>query len=967
NASVLQQASGGSQGSQRMIWVNNVPDVTIRNLYVQTHLGRTKEAIVAIGDIDGLLIDNSYIKITANGSNAFGISINGAFSGAGSASSIPASFARMAGGFVTLRDNVIEPTVGSSIFNTYAPKRAILFEQSLGLIQGNQVAGGTVDLWTLSTNGTAATDPTERHLTIDGNWFFGRLQNQINPVGGTATALNITNNHYWTPGSSASPIALPLNPATLTSSESHLLRVAGNQSAPTLVEGNEFAGFTNQFRALWLQSRRDVTVRSNTFQPETNASEFTAITVGNRIVQTGTPPNPVAFGGLSIIDNNFMGSGAANTGKAILFVNDNDKGGLASGDSPIAATIGGTTAADANDFDSNIGWYIAIDDRSCTALNHNSGGTCNGTSAYSIGEGISYSGGANTASEKRPFIWDLSAPGNSFGGVPMASMNQAAFDAVWAKTFERHLSTLAATTLGQVDYAWVPLITVGTIDFSPLAFTYDGLAHPISATLQEDATATCVVTPASVTDAGDTQVSAVCTSSAYNVSGNAVVSVAKANGTVQLSQSAFTYSGSAQALMPSMVEEAGASCTATPASVTAAGSYTIAINCIGNNYDASGSVNVTVAKAIGTLSFGATGFTFDGSTHTTTALIAEEAVNTSACSLSYIPEAPLHVGSATAQAICDGTNYTASGSTSVTVDPASLVLGLTGTGTFVFDDADHLAGITVSGEVAGFPASTTLAYNGSATPPHDVGVYAIVGALDASVTDYTASNASGQIEITPATATVSISNLVQEFDGQPKPVNVTTNPVGLAVATTYDGASTPPIAIGNYAVTATITNPNYAGSTNATLEIIEAAAPDLGVTISVDRAFAQNGDVIIYTITVSNVGNRMINAATVSDTLPPELDDASATWSCIAGGGASCATSGNGNLTDNVVLPLGSNVTYLLAVDLLADTQGMNELISNVVSANASDDVNSTNDQASVDVQTVLFRDDFEIIAGEAQ
>lgn len=959
NASVLQQASGGSASSQRMIWINSVRDVTIRNLYLQTRLDRTKEAIVAIGDIDGLLIDNNYIKVTGGGSNAFGISINGAFSGAGSSSSIPASYPRMAGGFVTIRDNVIEPTIGG-LFSTYVPKRAILFEQSLGLIQGNQVVGTNADLWTLGTSGTAATDPADRHLTIDGNWFFGRLQNQINPVGGTATALNITNNHYWTPGSSASPIDLNFDPATLTSSESHLLRLAGNPSAPTLVEGNEFAGFTNQFRALWLQNRRNVSVRGNTFQPEAGASEFTAITIGNRMVQTGTPPDPVAFGGLSIAGNDFQGSGVANKGKAVLFVNDNDKGGLASGDTPFAATIGGSSAGDANQFDTNIGWYIAIDDRTCTATNHNTGGACNGTSAYVIGEGISYSGGANQASEKRPFTWNISAPGNTFGGVPMANMDQAAFDGIWAKTFERHLSTLAPTTLGQVDYAWVPVVTVGTVTFSPTAFTYDGTPHVISASLQEDPSAVCVVTPASVTNAGDTPVSADCTSPGYHVIGNDIVLVAKAVGTVQLAQTAFTYTGSAQVLVPSIVEEAGATCTATPASVTDAGTYAIAINCVGSNYDASGSVNVSVAKAVGTVNFGTTTFTFDGNTHETTAVIAEEPANTGACGLTYVPAAPLHAGSATAQAICDGTNYTASGSTSVTVDPAPLVLGLTGTGSFVFDDADHPAGISVSGEVPGFPAQTTISYNGSASAPHDVGVYAVVGSLDAGVTDYTASNASGQIEITPASATLAISNLVQEFDGQPKPVSVASNPSGLAVNVTYDGVGTPPSAIGTYAVMATVADPNYSGSANAVLEIIEAAAPDLGVTISVDRPFAQYGSVLSYTITVSNLGNRDVASASVTDLLPAELDVDTAIWSCIASGGAVCTDSGSGDLVDSASFPLGSSATWLLVASIRDDVPIPGEVIINAASVSASGDVDALNNQADANVQVVLFRDGFE-------
>ncbi|MBK8123034.1 MAG: DUF11 domain-containing protein [Dokdonella sp.] len=962
NASVLQQAPGGSASSQRMIWVNSVRDVTIRNLYLQTRLDRTKEAIVAIGDIDGLLIDNNYIKVTGGGSSAFGISINGAFSGAGSSSSIPVSYPRMAGGFVTLRDNVIEPTIGG-FFSTYVPKRAILFEQSLGLIQGNQIVGTTADLWTLGTSGTAATDPADRHLTIDGNWFFGRLQNQINPVGGTATALNITNNHYWTPGSSASPIALNYDPATLTSSESHLLRLAGNPSAPTLVEGNEFAGFTNQYRALWLQNRRNVTVRGNTFQPEDGASEFTAITVGNRMVQTGVPPNPVAFGELSIVGNDFQGSGVANKGKAVLFVNDNDKGGMADGDAPFVATIGGSNAADANQFDTNIGWYIAIDDRSCTATNHNSGGACNGTSAYAIGEGISYSGGADQASEKRPFRWNVSAPGNTFGGVPMASMDQAAFDGVWAKTFERHLSSLAPATLGEVDYAWVPLITVGTVTFSPTAFTYDGTPHAISAELQEDPSAVCVVTPASVTNAGDTPVSADCTSPGYHVIGNGIVSVAKATGTVQLAQTAFTYTGTAHVLDPSIAEEAGASCTATPASVTDAGTYAIAIDCVGSNYDASGSVNVSVAKAVGSVSFGATSFVFDGSVHVTTAVITEESANTAACSLSYVPEAPLHAGNATAQAVCDGTNYTASASTTLDVAPASLTLDLTGTGSFVFDDTDHVAGISASGEVNGFPALTTISYNGSASAPHDVGTYAVIGALDAGVTDYTASNATGQIEITPASATISISNLVQEFDGQPKPVTTSSNPSGLSVDVTYDGSATPPSAVGTYAVVANIADPNYSGSASATLEIIEAAAPDLGVTIAVDRPFAQYGSVLSYTITVSNLGNRDVASASVTDLLPAELDAGTATWSCIASGGADCTDSGSGDLIDSASFPLGSSATWLLAVAIRTDQPIPGEVIANAASVSASGDVDAINDQADVNVQVVLFRDGFEFEA----
>ncbi|RPJ33947.1 MAG: hypothetical protein EHM17_08445 [Verrucomicrobiaceae bacterium] len=75
------------------------------------------------------------------------------------------------------------------------------------------------------------------------------------------------------------------------------------------------------------------------------------------------------------------------------------------------------------------------------------------------------------------------------------------------------------------------------------------------------------------------------------------------------------------------------------------------------------------------------------------------------------------------------------------------------------------------------------------------------------------------VTVNPLAATVTLSNLIQTYDGNSKTVSVTTDPAGLACAVTYDGLPDEPADAGSYAVVATITNPNYQGSASDTLVI----------------------------------------------------------------------------------------------------------------------------------------------------
>ena len=77
---------------------------------------------------------------------------------------------------------------------------------------------------------------------------------------------------------------------------------------------------------------------------------------------------------------------------------------------------------------------------------------------------------------------------------------------------------------------------VGTVDFGPLNFVYDGSARTISAQLHDEPGTSCTVVPASVgPNAGSTPVTASCDGTNYTATGNATAVIAKAVTTLTLS------------------------------------------------------------------------------------------------------------------------------------------------------------------------------------------------------------------------------------------------------------------------------------------------------------------------------------------------------------------------------------------------------------------------------------------------
>lgn len=167
------------------------------------------------------------------------------------------------------------------------------------------------------------------------------------------------------------------------------------------------------------------------------------------------------------------------------------------------------------------------------------------------------------------------------------------------------------------------------------------------------------------------------------------------------------------------------------------------------------------------------------------------------------------VGSAAIFAVSTQAVTVTSSVAAIAIDPASLSQTYNG-GTHPVIVTTNPVGLAYS-----------LTYGGSVGAPIDAGSYPIVATLTSP--GYLGS-ATAILVVDKAVAGVVISNTNQVFDGTEKPVTVATTPSGLGTFVTYNSSAIPPIAVGSYAVVATVANINYVGSATSTLQIVASAA-----------------------------------------------------------------------------------------------------------------------------------------------
>jgi len=144
-----------------------------------------------------------------------------------------------------------------------------------------------------------------------------------------------------------------------------------------------------------------------------------------------------------------------------------------------------------------------------------------------------------------------------------------------------------------------------------------------------------------------------------------------------------------------------------------------------------------------------------------------------------------------------------------------------------YGEADYTLSATAS---SGLPVtfsssnSTVVSVTGTTASVNNAGE-ALIYATQAGNATYAAVTFERHQQVNKATATVSLSDLSQEYTGSGIAATIATVPVGLNLKVTYDGLATLPVDIGTYTVLAEVEEANYEGSATDDLVITDLTPP----------------------------------------------------------------------------------------------------------------------------------------------
>ncbi len=145
------------------------------------------------------------------------------------------------------------------------------------------------------------------------------------------------------------------------------------------------------------------------------------------------------------------------------------------------------------------------------------------------------------------------------------------------------------------------------------------------------------------------------------------------------------------------------------------------------------------------------------------------------------------------------------------------------------------------------------------------------------------------------------------------------------------------------------------------LSILDGVSPDLAISISGPSGPVAPGDVLNFTMIVTNEGDLNLTGVQVINRLPEALVNGS--WTCVASFGAVCADMGTGDIIDLTSLEAGSSLSYLL--EATVSTNLGNEIITTAIVELplALIDASPLDNNDSVSTTTVvIFRDGFEVM-----
>ncbi|MFO1493575.1 MAG: Calx-beta domain-containing protein [Lysobacterales bacterium] len=287
--------------------------------------------------------------------------------------------------------------------------------------------------------------------------------------------------------------------------------------------------------------------------------------------------------------------------------------------------------------------------------------------------------------------------------------------------------------------------------------------------------------------------------------------------------------------------------------------------------------------------------------------------------------------------------------------------------------SDGSASCTITLTAATSPTSTGSCNLTSTT----AGAKTLTASYTASSSNFGNSSGTAAHQVNPAATTISVSGPARSRVNQPTPFTA-------ALAVTSPGAGTPTgtitltsgassctatlpatscdltfTALGSRTVSASYASDgNYASASSSgagNTQTLVYALSDLVVTKTDAVSSYRPGELLVYTVTVRNLGPDAAAQIRVRDAVPPGL--LSAVWTCDASGGAVCpATGGTGDLDQMLsVLPVGGLLNFTFygnagslqqivntaALELPADTTIEDPLPGNnsAIDANLSDPI----------------------------
>jgi uncharacterized repeat protein (TIGR01451 family) len=423
NPPTLTRASGTPNKPVLVVSGNPAPkNVTVDHLNFVVDRSYAAEGLLAGGFVDGLSVhDNQFTQTWSNTgakaayaqTNAISINVSGNSLG------LP----RVDGSNVSIANNTI---AGSTSPNTTHFRAGIAMDGGVGTISGNASAGLNHDAIVRFATTVAGGG---NGLTISGNTFNGGGLEVDAPNAGVAP-ITIANN---TITAAAGSPALGMTQAQLEA-DAALLRLIGNvQNIPVAVSGNTFAGYANGYRGALVENFPNTTFADNHFSPLSGAADFVSLVVSNKAINSDNPPAAPYAMSLVALRNVFNGSGTANAGRAVEFLDDNDANGTASFGT---IALGDSTAANANSFDANHHFYVNLVDQICDTV----ATPCTFLDYKDVG--------AIPNTQVRPFRGLVSAANNKFGGVMPAAMTPSQQAQLQLRTND----VLADSGLGYVDY-----------------------------------------------------------------------------------------------------------------------------------------------------------------------------------------------------------------------------------------------------------------------------------------------------------------------------------------------------------------------------------------------------------------------------------------------------------------------------------------------------------------------------------